>query len=260
MQAMRNTSLITTLNDDLLLTILLEITNYAKLVDPWSTREQIRPIVTTRHCSHICCHWRSIMLSSSTIWGRLVDLDYLLSRKTDDWTAEIMERAGEALLWVYGSMVDYQGARNHLLSTFLQENWARVEMLVVTDALHSILEQRKKMWAFLHEPAPRLRWVDLSVDTMDADEFLPVPWNLFADKAPLLTEFRMDRYKFWTDASWIPNLCDVTFYSDFHPSEALEAVQGMPHLQYLDVSIGIDTITESIVFIAHDKGTLITLC
>ncbi|KAF4613114.1 hypothetical protein D9613_010856 [Agrocybe pediades] len=115
-------------------------------------------------------------------------------------------------------------------------------MLVITDALHSLLEQRKKMWAFLHEPAPRLRWVDLSVDTMDADEFLPVPWNLFADKAPLLTEFRMDRYKFWTDASWIPNLCDVTFYSDFHPSEALEAVQRMPRLQYLDVSIGIGTV------------------
>ncbi|KAF4613115.1 hypothetical protein D9613_010857 [Agrocybe pediades] len=241
MQATRNISPIDVLHDDFLWRLFLEITS-----DVSNPSTNARAIVTVRRCSHVCRHWRSIILSSSMIWGRLVDLLYLLSRRTDDWMKEVVARSGEALLWVYGSVNyhDHRDPRNHFLSTFLQENWGRVQMMAIVDytfqgrdRTQSLLEQQKKMWAFLHKPAPRLRWIDLRLDMRKSDDLMPQ--HLFADNAPLLTDFSIsntnEAYEFPTHASWIPNLCAVTFSAGIATRDVLKALKTMPRLVFLKV-------------------------
>ncbi|KAF4613117.1 hypothetical protein D9613_010855 [Agrocybe pediades] len=234
MQATRNTSAIPTLHEDLLWKIFLEITNDAR--DPFIFP---RPILTMRHCSQVCRHWRSLILSSSLIWGRLIDMDSF-RRRTDNWMKEVVRRAGDAVLWVYAIVTD---ARLDLfLFTFLRENWRRVEMLLITDWTLSdgsarSLEQQQKMWTFLREPAPHLRWIMLSMCSPDSQKFLPT--GLFADNAPLLSDLCISntRYKFPTQASWIPNLSAVTFSDGFAVEEVLDALRKMPRLQYLKLYV-----------------------
>ncbi|KAF9551913.1 hypothetical protein CPC08DRAFT_714976 [Agrocybe pediades] len=73
MQPTKKASPISILHEELLWNIFLEIIDDA-LVYPWEVEH--RPIVVIRCCSHVCGRWRSVILSSSTIWGRLIDLDY----------------------------------------------------------------------------------------------------------------------------------------------------------------------------------------
>ncbi|KAF9560117.1 hypothetical protein CPC08DRAFT_762905 [Agrocybe pediades] len=234
MEPTRKGTPISMLHEDLLWKIFLEITNDALFYPFYPSRTENRPIVTIRYCSHVCDRWRSVILSSSMIWGRLIDMDYLTGRNTDSWMKEVVSRTGTALLWMYGT-VDYQFPCDHFLFHFLRENWGRVQMLVVIESPH-YLEHRKKMWDFLHRPAPRLQWVDLKLWFEDT-EFLSR--LLFADNAPLLTDFRIGNIrKFSTDTSWISNLCDVRFTYAFHPSEILEALRRIPRLKYLEVFIG----------------------
>ncbi|KAF9551911.1 hypothetical protein CPC08DRAFT_309453 [Agrocybe pediades] len=235
MQATRNTSPITILHEDLLWKIFLEITDDARV----PTNINPRPIVTARRCSQVCRHWRSVILSSSLIWGRLIDVDSL-RRETDDWMKEVVRRTGESVpLWVYGE-VQHDG-RNYFLFTFLQENWRRIQMLDVTDERRPAgslpLEQQQRMWAFLREPAPLLRWINLSLHPSDSRKLLPA--CLFADSAPLLREFHVTSspYKFSTQASWIPNLSTVTFSKDFTAEEVHKALQAMRRLQYLSLYV-----------------------
>ncbi|KAF4613358.1 hypothetical protein D9613_010841 [Agrocybe pediades] len=242
MQATRNTSPITILHEDLLWKIFLEITNDARELFLPDTR----PISTIRRCSQVHRHWRSLILSSSSIWGRLIDMN-ALRRKTDDWMKEVVRRAGDALLWVYGEVGDSQ--RHHFLFDFLQENWRRVEMLVVTWTFWTLrlpseddTQLQRMKWAFLQEPAPCLRWFGLSARVLNICKLLPE--HLFAGNAPLLTDFRIYRdsegkykYKFSTQASWIPNLSAVTFSEEFTVAEVLNALRKMPRLQYLSLYV-----------------------
>ncbi|KAF9551910.1 hypothetical protein CPC08DRAFT_309440 [Agrocybe pediades] len=243
MQTSKDASTNLILHEDVLWKILLDITNEA--LDPHphllSSISQ-RPIVTVRHCSQVCRYWRSIILSSPSMWGRLIDVELLRRTTSDDWMKEVVRRAGGALLWVYGKIGEEYNRQDHFLFTFLRENWRRVEMLFINDRHFTgnnpaHLECQKKMWSFLLEPAPRLRWFNFSL-SYRSDTLLP--GCLFADNAPLLTDFYICRYscKFSTHSSWTTNLCSVTFSTAFTVDEVLMALPGMSRLVYLGVHIG----------------------
>ncbi|KAF4613116.1 hypothetical protein D9613_010854 [Agrocybe pediades] len=252
MQSSSNNSPIAILNEDLLLKIFLEITKDALNL----SRDEQRPIIAIRRCSQVCRHWRSIIVSSSSIWGRLIDLDLLTGQTTDDWMKEVVRRAGEALLWVYG---EYYNTQDRFLLTFLQDNWGRVELLVITawhtssDKTLALLEDQKATWSFLLKPAPRLRWFylvlrtdfgDPSLDTESGPPLLTGP--IFRDHAPLLTDLDITSPAYLTfsiQAPWIPNLCAVKFSTKFTMEEVLMALQRMPRLAELTVDIGPKTLT-----------------
>ncbi|KAF9551906.1 hypothetical protein CPC08DRAFT_714970, partial [Agrocybe pediades] len=214
--------------------------------------------IAIRRCSQVCRHWRSIIVSSSSIWGRLIDLDLLTGQTTDDWMKEVVRRAGEALLWVYGEIGSYYNTQHRFLLTFLQDNWGRVELLVVdahtsSNKTLALLEDQKATWSFLLKPAPRLRWFYFilrsyyygypSLGTESGPPLLTGP--IFKDSAPLLTDFHISSPAYFTfsiQAPWIPNLCAVKFSTNFTMEEVLMALQRMPRLAELAVDIGPKTL------------------
>ncbi|KDR66056.1 hypothetical protein GALMADRAFT_273768, partial [Galerina marginata CBS 339.88] len=60
-------------------------------------------IETTRLSSQVCHSWRSLILKSPTIWGRLLELSEL-ELSTDRWREEVLRRSGNSLLWVRGQV------------------------------------------------------------------------------------------------------------------------------------------------------------
>ncbi|KAF4613362.1 hypothetical protein D9613_010842 [Agrocybe pediades] len=134
MQASEGTCRISALYEDLLRRIFLENTFPLDIyrlinVSRFNTQpiKQIRPLTTARHCSQVSRHWRSIFLSTPSIWARLIDLDGF-RQTTDEWMKQVMARSGNALLWVYGRLVSDM---HDLFFSFLEETWRRVQMLVI---------------------------------------------------------------------------------------------------------------------------------
>ncbi|KAF9537451.1 hypothetical protein CPC08DRAFT_717694 [Agrocybe pediades] len=195
-------------------------------------------LTTARHCSQVCRQWRSIFLSSSLIWGRLIDVNGL-KWTTDKWRKEIFARTGEAVLWVFG--VADQDVWD-FLSPFLQQNWRIVQILAILNVdkpSKTSLALQQKRWAFMKEPAPQLRRIEIQESSSISG--LPTA-SFFADDAPLLEDFSIQwRHKFPTNTSWLSNLSSVTFSSSFTMDEVLMALPRMPRLIYLSVSMDRDT-------------------
>ncbi|KAF9556082.1 hypothetical protein CPC08DRAFT_107412 [Agrocybe pediades] len=247
MHALWNTfSPISILHEDLIYRIFLESTNGGRASRLIAQRQAI---VTAIRCSHVCRLWRKIILSASKIWGRLIDVCFLLGRKTDEWLKEVVARAGKAPLWVYDyRFMSARDEQNGFIWSFLRENWSRVELLTFGGSEHpdgmSLLE-KQKIWAFLQEPAPHLRWIDLTLYDHDADKFLPS--HLFSNNAPRLTDFcimctESDKFNLvsMADASWTSNLCAISISWEITTKEVLAALRRMPRLAHLGVSCSSD--------------------
>ncbi|KAF9555510.1 hypothetical protein CPC08DRAFT_711972 [Agrocybe pediades] len=221
------------LHEDLLFKIFLENT-YAGPHYPFTNGDE-SPLTTALHCSQVCRQWRSIFLSSSSIWGRLIDLNGF-NRRTDKWREEIFARTGEAVLWVYGfanrDVWDF-------LSPFLQQNWRRVQILVIREfndfgmIPHPRYVQRA-MLAFIMEPAPQLCRIDVdhcNLQFLLSDGGGPTS-HFFGDDAPLLRHFTI-RQLFPMNASWLSNLSSISFPMGLEPEEVLTTLRRMPRLDYL---------------------------
>ncbi|KAF4613355.1 hypothetical protein D9613_010865 [Agrocybe pediades] len=217
---------ISVLHEELLRTIFLVNTDFV------SEDNLVRhsPLITARRCSQVCRRWRSIILSSSTIWGRVIDVNRLQQRK-DDWRKEVFTRTGEAVLWVYGRLDRLGRMWDTFLFTFLQTNWRRVQILVIIDSNHGL--DRQKRWAFLKEPAPQLRAIDIEQTFVPSGDSCP-----FTDDAPLLREYSVTGIgcRFPTNASWLPNLTSVAFSEHYTTEGILTVLQRMPQLVYLAVT------------------------
>ncbi|KAF8903503.1 hypothetical protein CPB84DRAFT_773692 [Gymnopilus junonius] len=91
----------------------------------------LRALTTTRYSSQVCREWRSIILGSSTLWARLLDLD-LLQQEEGDWRDEILRRSGETHpLWIRNTRKAMMDEMPLGLETFLlrllDEYWDRVQ-------------------------------------------------------------------------------------------------------------------------------------
>ncbi|KAF4613365.1 hypothetical protein D9613_010847 [Agrocybe pediades] len=239
MQASRHRALMPILHDDLLWDIFLLNTHpdFTYHDSDFPVIESgYRPLTTARHCSQVCRQWRSIYLSSPSIWGRLIYLDSLQQQK-DDWWKEVVARTGEASLWVYGeawprNMLDFP-------FPFLQKNWRRVQRLFITDNSNSgsiTLSplDRQKMWAFLKEPAPRLESIRICM----SGSVTTLPVCQLSDDCPLLRSFGIfdGTYKFPINTSWLRNLSSVAFPHSCTTEEILNALRRMPELVCVTIS------------------------
>ncbi|KAF9556083.1 hypothetical protein CPC08DRAFT_711476 [Agrocybe pediades] len=215
---------ISVLHEELLRTIFLVNTDFK------SEDNLVRhsPLITARRCSQVCRRWRSIFLSSSTIWGRVIDVNRLQQRK-DDWRKEVFTRTGEAVLWVYGRLDRLGRMWDTFLFTFLQTNWRRVQILVIIDGNPN----NQQRWALLKEPAPQLRAIDIRPRYRPSGDSCP-----FTDDAPLLREYSVTGMgcRFPTNASWLPNLTSVAFSEHYTTEGILTVLQRMRRLVSLAVT------------------------
>ena len=61
--------------------------------------EDHRALRTTLATSRVCHSWRFLLLSSSSIWAHLIDLDHWIWRRVKG-SHEMIRRTGTAFLWV----------------------------------------------------------------------------------------------------------------------------------------------------------------
>ena len=61
-------------------------------------------LTTTRLTSQVCQSWRSNLLNTTALWGRLIDFDSLHGLKGTEWAEELVRRSGTSLLWIKGKV------------------------------------------------------------------------------------------------------------------------------------------------------------
>jgi len=204
-------------------------------------------LTTARRSSQVCQQWRVIMLKSSSIWGRCIDLNDL-RQTTYDWFREVMTRAGKALLWIMGPISTYSHPPPNFLSIFINENWDRIQRLNVSDNMHD--RDRTQYWTTLFKkPAPILE--EFVFHDSRKGWILPSP--LFKATCPALKKFEvfrtvwhdLDEFKFTMDmpASWLSKLCSLTLRHVLNASELLQLLTTTPLLESLEIH-GLTTSTE----------------
>ncbi|KAF9558641.1 hypothetical protein CPC08DRAFT_551879 [Agrocybe pediades] len=232
MRSLQNITLMSTpvsiLHEDLLWRIFMENAEFPEFFIRPPTTNTIKPLITARHCSQVCRRWRHIFLSSPSIWAKMIDLGSL-EQKEDDWRQEVMSRAGQALLWVYGRIT------RPMLPFFLlilRNHWHRVQAIEIHEVFIATMH-RQWIWDCLKESAPNLQKLYINLAT---DWHATPAISLFDDNAPALREIRVISYdfKFKPTAPWLRNLSRVTFSQAFSTQEILDALNGMPRLVHFN--------------------------
>ncbi|KDR68839.1 hypothetical protein GALMADRAFT_145873 [Galerina marginata CBS 339.88] len=205
------------------------------------------PLKTTRFASQVCRLWRSIILTTPSLWGKLLDLDHLCLY-SDELKDVILQRIGpSSSLWIKATSKIAQERASVVQKikafffSILDTHWERIEVLAVRFGVHGL---DSKLLRAIYLPAPRLHVFDL-----DFHGFLPefdVNWevdgpvrptvqSLFANEAPLLFTFHAAFIKPDLCASWHPNIRSLRLGSFFTPTELLDALKRMPLLESIDI-------------------------
>ncbi|CAA7267809.1 unnamed protein product [Cyclocybe aegerita] len=224
---------------------------------------EIRALTNIRDASHVCHLWRQTILSSTVLWGRLMDLDLLILLK-EEWRQEVIRRTGEAPLHVRG----YQSSEGdtafaafvHFLVYILEVHWSRIETLIVSiyplstylpDA--EVWYPMKDFWSLLSRPSDTLKTFRFGCAY---DEHSPPgPLALFSAHIPQLMDFRLTEYfraGGYISAPWLSQLRHLDISAGYRAdppltlSMWLEKLRDMPHLQSLTENSIFATPEESI--------------
>jgi len=240
------------LYEDILLKIFLE--NTAKTYS-W------KRLTTARHTSQVCQRWRTMMIHSPSIWGKLIDLDDL-GYSTDDWFREVISRAGQALLWIAGPIKTWnQRTAPDSILTFVSQNWENVQRFDVSD-FHRYPpseedkndSDRRQYWTtLLARRAPNLEefvfhFAASHHDILSDEPWSPEPWllpsPLFDAHAPVLTTFEAYRFSdtqynstFTMDMplSWFSRLRSFRLKQSVDLPQLLTILNMVPFLEDLEI-------------------------
>ena len=233
------------LHDDILWTIFMENTE--------SYHDE--RLETARHTSQVCQRWRRIILRSSSLWGRLIDLDEC---KTHDWMREVMSRAGDAFLWITCFSQSSRGeAIPEFILSFISEKWTNIQRLKICDPILTSstpyceeMDPKQYWTALLRRPAPNLQGFlfyyhsDVSKDDVDPSSNWLLPTPLFSSAAPALEKFEVYRlsmsddmlnFTMYIPRPWFSNLRSFTLRQCISYQRLLEILDTIPLLEDLEI-------------------------
>ncbi|KAF4609446.1 hypothetical protein D9613_012941 [Agrocybe pediades] len=196
------------LNEDLLLLVFNTI---SKEPDVHIEHRQ----AAIRYASQVCQGWRNLILSASSIWGRLIWINPV---QRLDWMQEVLERAetsSSLCATVELSGVSWGTQDGFVLSAFtlsaLKKIWERLEEVDI-DTASDLTDYGRKfesgLWHQMETSAPNLRvfafcdstWMDRSPSA-----------NLFNNNAPRLQEFTTHLLIAPQSASWFSHITTLYF-------------------------------------------------
>ncbi|KAF9560883.1 hypothetical protein CPC08DRAFT_707757 [Agrocybe pediades] len=260
MKGSERSSPISRLHEELLWMIMLENTE----------GHDLHRLATARYSSQVCQHWRNLNLNSSSIWGRLLDIDSLSMRPS--WMQEVMARTGKAPLWITGSISIFSQLQSpEVLLAFISDHWERIEKLDVSDNLcpeHDPpteygSDARKQYWFNLFcRPAPLLKQFNFQYSatrgnldgTMDDSDAWQPPSRWFNSSAPSLKTFGVNnsevsrlfnasappppspKFTCWMPSSWLSKLRSFTLCQGCEASELMALLQMTPLLEELEIT------------------------
>ncbi|KDR83216.1 hypothetical protein GALMADRAFT_874726 [Galerina marginata CBS 339.88] len=217
---------ISRLHEDLLWLIFMKNTELPFYNPPLEDR-----LMTAIKTSQVCLRWRNLTLRSSSLWGRLIDLN-LLNQKCDALRNTILRRSGNSFLWIQGRL---SAQNSGFFFSILEHHWTRVQRLNIND--NCVEGQHPRTWKALYSPAPNLESILLTSSSVPQDSEVLAPLLLFANDAPILRQYRVPDIKPNPKAPWLSNIGSMTFSIPFNVPEIFEALEVMPLLEFLSIRI-----------------------
>lgn len=192
-------------------------------------------LTVTRRTSQVCRSWRSLILSSSAIWGRVIHL-HILNHASQMWCHEVLKRTGEAPLDIKGELLGMSPTRTPFFSFLVEHHWARIRSLDIS--IFGVPWIREEAWGFLKQPAPNMQVFSISFNDGDVypnkpNFFSETDMELFVNRAASLREFRITQITFDPDASWLAHLRHLDLGSPFALHQLFEVLKHTPVLEKL---------------------------
>ena len=196
------------------------------------------PLTTTRRTSQVCRLWRHILLSSPSIWGRIIDMDFL-DQKDDSWREEVLRRCRDARLHIRLRNGHHQKGLNAQTFFFriLKTEWARIRVLDVRDRYWD-----PDVWRTFHSANPTIEFFRI-VEAMVYHKSWDPPnleEQLFAGYAPSLRYVSSSLGSLRLDASWRSHIRHVTLDYRYDIRELLSALEHMERLESLEMGSFLD--------------------
>lgn len=196
-----------------------------------SPRYRYSPLTITRRTSQVCQLWRNLILNSSSIWGRLIHLDFL-DQASEDWRMEVLRRSGNAPLTIKGDVMGY--IIEDFFFLLLEVEWTRIKWLDVR--MNNDYEFEDNVWDPIHCANPTLEYFNLRYYSNSIRIQGRSSKSLFGDNAPLLRAFHSTSVGFSLASPWITQLRHITLSSLLSLSDILQALQNMPLLESLQIN------------------------
>ena len=176
---------------------------------------EFTPLTRTRFTSQVCSRWRLLVLGSSWLWGKLLDLNDL-DQKSNHWRDEVLLRTGQAHLRVK-IILDPQVPRitPKFFLRILDEEWPRIQYLDASIVQGDFDDDR---WLAIRRPTETLRSFCLQFRSQPPKPLQSANNILFSDYAPSLRYLRIQRMAFQLPVNWFPQLRSLHLVGPFLPS------------------------------------------
>ncbi|KDR67091.1 hypothetical protein GALMADRAFT_147322 [Galerina marginata CBS 339.88] len=206
-------------------------------------REQTPWCFITR-CSQVCKSWRGLILDSPRLWGKIVHLDILFEKQKGPGEEYMMQRTGDALLWVHGHDYTVYGDE---LALFLGKYWERIEILDIAINFDKSKEINENIMPILCRPALRIKvfliLANMAFQRTDSS-------SLFKDIAPNLQKYMAP----FSVSNKLANITDLSLTNVRSIFEALQPLTGMDKL--VTLYIGLPSKIDSPTTFFHPKISL----
>ncbi|KIM40697.1 hypothetical protein M413DRAFT_28478 [Hebeloma cylindrosporum] len=192
---------------------------------------------TARLISQVCVSWRKLILDSPSIWGNLIDLEYL-QQKSDAWRDEVLRRSGGAAnLAICGrfTLTLSKKGLNGFLEKLLCDHWERIYWLDI-ECINA--HRLDSAWDNLGRAAPKMRLFSVF---FYPHSFSSPAYPLLSHHAPKLAHFYQNRLPIQKlEAFSISGLTSLTLDSISDLSIVLEICSRNHSLQTLSLFLATD--------------------
>ncbi|PPQ76742.1 hypothetical protein CVT26_004464 [Gymnopilus dilepis] len=139
--------------------ILWLIFTFCAIMHPQSDN-QTPAVDTLRYASQVSSSWRNLLLSSPSLWGRVINLTRL--EQSPEWLEEVMKRTGDSWLYVRaapdGEMRDLR-FEDDFVRSFVTHHWKRIRWLDLKLALEFAPMTEARNWHRLLNSPSNLRYL-----------------------------------------------------------------------------------------------------
>lgn len=197
---------------------------------------------TTRITSQVCRGWRHLMLATSSLWARVIDMDYISYPWSEKWRHELIRRSGDAPLSINANSLS-GSADNSEFFNFVEKNWHRIQLLLVSGH-HSVNFTRLPLGI----PAPQLEIFEVIFGHpkggKDNADIRPIP--SFGGHAPMLRNLQIFNYEVVDyHAPWLCHLYSLSLKGSYSGGDLLEMLSEARNIHELQIVSKVNSVTPS---------------